>query len=109
MTQRTIADSTLRKPKVMKTVQAEAIREKFIEMVQSRHEALIEAQIKSALGEVVLWRTDHEGKTTTMNTAPDTQAAKFLYENAIGRPKERIEHSGAIGLVALVARLEQDV
>lgn len=99
--------ATITKPvKGLKRTIQERLRSKMADVVARRSVELFEAQMDAAIGKVVLEKTNEKGETSYMTTMPDTQAAKLLLEYTIGKPVEKIEHSGAIGIVALVKQLE---
>jgi hypothetical protein len=97
----------VRKPKTVRTIQAEYIRNKIAERLSEEALAVINAQIEAAKGTAVLTTEGPSGVTTSYGK-PDVNAAKSLFEQVLGRPKETVEHKGNVGLLSLITKLEND-
>lgn len=49
-----------------------------------------------------------DGKLVIKKDKPDVQAGKLLFEFSIEKPKQEVAHTGSMGIVHLIAQLEQD-
>lgn len=96
-----------RKPKTVRTIQAEYIRNKIAERLSEEALDIINAQIEAAKGTAVQI-TDGPQGTTTVTGRVDVNAAKSLFEQVLGRPKETVEHKGNVGLLSLISKLEDN-
>jgi len=77
------------RPIATKTLLTQLIRERIVQKVAEYLDPIIDAQVQAAIKE------------------SNTNAARFLIEHSVGKPKETVEHQGGMGLVALVAELEK--
>lgn len=66
---------------------------------------IVDAQISLAKG-FSHTTVDSNGQIHEKKELPDTQAAKLLFEYTLEKPKQEVHHSGTLGIVALVAQLE---
>jgi hypothetical protein len=96
------------RPVATKTLLTQMMRERIAQKIAEKLDPIIDAQISAAIGNLVLTRTDFKGRKSVSELAPDTNAARLLFEHSIGKPKETIQYQGAIGIVALVAQLERE-
>lgn len=76
----------------------EKIRARIADRVFENMETMLDAQVEAAEGAIV------EGKQQPANTF----AFKTLVELAGAGATQKIQHSGAVGIVALVKQLEHD-
>ncbi len=83
--------------KASHTIKSEAMRKKMIEMVNEKLEPLINAYLDSALG-LHIEVKEKDGKKRRYQKAPDITALKSLIDQAMGRAKESVEHSGVVTL-----------
>lgn len=90
-----------------KTLITQMIRERMVQKIVEKLDPILDAQIQAAIGSLKLTRTDFQGRQSISELAPDTNAARLLFEHTIGKPKETIQHQGGIGIVELVAQLER--
>ncbi len=96
------------RPIASTTLITQKIRERVIVKLHERIDPIIDSQINSAIG-IILKKIDSKGLSYYSEEPPNTSAAKFLIEQAIGRPQEKIEHSGDTkGLVALITALNDE-
>ena len=96
------------RPVASTTLISQKIRERVIEKLHERIDPIIDSQINSAIG-IILKKIDSKGLAHYLEEPPNTSAAKFLIEQAIGRPQEKIEHSGDTkGLVAIITALNNE-
>ena len=93
--------------KASHTIKSEAMRKKMIEMVNEKLEPLINAYLDSALGLHVEVKGS-DGKKRRYQKAPDIAALKSLIDQALGRAKESVEHSGSMTLEDLYSKASQD-
>lgn len=96
-----------RKPKTTRTLQAEYIRNKIAERLAQEIEPILEAQIQAAKGTSIQITETPQGVSTVTGRV-DVTAAKSLFEQVLGRPKETVEHKGNVGLVSLISKLENN-
>jgi len=95
------------RPVASKTIITQMMRERIAEKLYARINPLIDAQLNSAIG-IMLKKVDSKGMPYYSEESPNTNAAKFLVEQALGRPKESIEHSGGVkGIVGLISSLNE--
>lgn len=80
-------------PKSMRTLHAEAIREKIARMAAENMDSMVQAQINIASNEKLAY---------------SPSAFKGLLEHSIGRPTESIELKGRIGIVQLIKNLDNE-
>lgn len=101
------------RPKASKTLIAQKIRERVAQLVVEEVDPVIRAQIKSAIGGFSTMSVIRNGrgdieKTIQDELAPNHNAAKLLLEFSGAKPADKVQHSGVLGIVALVKKLEQD-
>jgi hypothetical protein len=91
-------------PKVKTLVEAN-FREMLANSMSINFPDIITAQVSLAKG---FQHTKEMPDGTLINKTelPDVQAAKLLFEYTMEKPKQTIEHKGTVGIVALVAQLE---
>lgn len=86
------------------------IKARMLEKLYAKIDPVIDAQIEAAAGRIKLTNltTDASGRESISisEQAPSTPAAKLLFENTIGKPKDTIEHKGGMGIVHLIKTLE---
>jgi len=94
------------RPVLTKTLITQRLKDLLAKRVEARFGPMIDAQLDSAIG-IMLQKSDRKtGNLYYQDEAPSTNAAKFLTEQLLGRPKESIEHSGEVkGLVGLITDL----
>ena len=80
--------------KSLKRTIQERIRSKIANRVAQETDSILDAQVGIA--------------TDTEQGSSAVQAAKLLFEQAGLTPAKQVKHSGAIGIVALVAQLESN-
>ena len=107
MTIRTGLKGRGNKPKTVRTLAADKIRDKIAQALADNIDEILKAQIDAAKG-ISIQTTEAPNGVTTVYGKPDIQAAKGLIEQAIGRPKETIEHKGNLGIVGIINQLEGD-
>lgn len=101
------------RPKASKTLITQKIRERVAQLVVEEVDPVIRAQIKSAIGGFSTMTIVRNGagtidKTVQDEQAPNHNAAKLLLEYAGAKPADKVQHSGTLGIVALVKKLEAD-
>lgn len=101
-------DKKVRKPKTVRTIQAEYIREKIAKRLADELDPIIDAQILAAKGEAIQTSWNEKTGETTVSGTPSVPAFKNLLEQVVGRPKETVEHQGKLSIVDLVRNLEDD-
>ena len=92
------------------TKKAQAMRAVLQEKVAEELEPILEGQIELAKGIVVHRKVKVKGKTYNKYylSKPDSSAAKYLLDQALGRAKESVEVSGEMTIVDLVNKLEDE-
>lgn len=116
------------RPKAGHTLQSEAMRATLIELVHKRIKPIVNGQIASAEGLQVMMTKDAENKWTQVinpdeverllnsdckdenyyqiwTKNPETNAAKYLLDQAVGKPKETID-ANITGSLSLVQALK---
>lgn len=101
------SESSVRKPKSMRTIHADKIRDKIAEYTSSKIEPILEAMSLAATGNVWIEKETKDGIFKEQR-APDVNAARLLIENASGRPTQQLEMKAMIGIVDLVKQLEEE-
>lgn len=81
--------------KAEKTLTSEKAREVLINSVTARMTELLEAKYALALGHKKLKITPF-GKEIVYIVSPDGTSIEYLFNQAFGKPKESVEHSGEI-------------
>ncbi len=88
----------------------ERIKNRMVQKMVEAMDPVLDAQIAAAKGGIVL-KTIKETKDGTFEElheqAPSTNAAKFLTEFIMDKPKVVVEHTGAVGIVHLIKSLEE--
>lgn len=94
------------RPIASATLITQKMRELMAQRVEARFGPIIDAQIDAAIG-IVSEKFDRKtGELYYVEEGPSTNAAKFITEQVLGRPKETVEHSGEVkGLVGLITSL----
>ncbi len=86
------------------------IKARIAERLYAKIDPVIDAMIETASGRTKLTTlvTDEKGneRITVQDTIPNSAAARLLLEHTVGKPKDTIEHKGAIGIVAMIKSLE---
>lgn len=95
------------KPKSMRTLHAEVIREKIAHFTASKIDGILEAMERSATGNTWVSKESKDG-TFKSQLPPDVNAAKLLIETTSGRPTQQVEMKAVIGIVDLVQQLEEE-
>jgi len=82
--------------KASHTLESEAVRKSIIKRVKKDTRPVLDALIHSALG---LWYEEKmpNGGKRIYKQKPDVQAAKYLFDQVVGRPKEMQEVTGKDG------------
>ena len=96
------------RPLATKTLITQKVRERIAARVAEQIDPILDGLINAAIGKIALEKTDTKGRVYYTDVPPDTNAARLLLEHSIGKPKETIQHQGAIGVLALVQSLERD-
>jgi hypothetical protein len=96
------------RPIATKTLITQKIRERIAQSVAEKLDPILDGLINAAIGNITLEKTDSRGKVYYTDVPPDTNAARLLLEHTIGRPKETIQHQGALGIVALIQSLSTE-
>ena len=87
-------------------IHSRLIREQMIKLFKPRAKKLFMALYDAAIG-LSVEELDDDGEVVRVySKAPDVNAAKLLFEQTIGKPKEQIEHTGGLSVFHLVAELE---
>lgn len=62
-----------------------------------------EAKVKGLAIQSIIKRygSEEEGFLALLNSG-ESSLIKFVYEHAYGKPKERVEHSGDVGIIQLI-------
>ena len=68
---------------------------------------MIDAQIDAAIGVISEKYDKKKDELYYVEEGPSTAAFVALSDRAIGKTKERVEHSGAVGIVHLINSLNQ--
>ena len=105
LTPQTITRSRLGNPRTVKKLVSERLREVMAKQVSREFEAINQAQIELAKGGESV-RLLKDGTELIVKVPADVNAARLLYSYVLGEPKQEIKHTGAIGIVQLVAQLE---
>jgi len=96
------------RPKMMHTARAEYIKNHLVERMSEESIEIINAQIEAAKGKSVQVTDSEKFGVTTVTGIPNVNAAKLLFEQVLGRPKETHEVKGTVGILNLVMSLEKD-
>lgn len=105
LTRPTIVKSRLGNPRTVKKLVSERLREVMAKQVAREFEAINQAQIDLAKGGESV-KVLKDGTKLIVTIPGDVNAARLLYSYVLGEPKQEIKHTGAIGIVQLVAQLE---
>lgn len=95
------------RPVSQQTLQTQQMRALMLKRLKPRAKEVFDALIGAAVG-VTMVDYDKEGEEFTYEKAPDVGAARLLFEYCFGKPTEKIEHSGGIGIVQLIASLDKN-
>jgi hypothetical protein len=93
------------RPIATKTLVTQMVRTHLVQRIAEEFDPIVDSLIQAAIGGILITRTNSSGRKTVSITKPDVSAARLLFEYAIGKPKETIEHHGGTGIVALIAEL----
>lgn len=94
------------RPATTKTLIAQKLKDTIAQSVAKRQEEITEALVDAAIG---ITTEQHDRKTGDLyytEKGPDVQAARILWEYAGLKPSEKIEMTGSLGIVQLIAQLE---
>jgi hypothetical protein len=95
------------RPPQVKTLIERNFKEILAAKMGTHFPDVIDAMISTAKGyETTTIAPD--GTILQKKDKPDVQAGKLLFEYTLDKPKQEIAHSGTMGIVHLVASLEQD-
>ena len=89
------------------TLASEEMRNQLVLKVKEYLDPLMDAYLDSALG-LHMETVDKDGVTRQYQKAPDIAALKSLIDQAMGRAKESVEHSGSMTLEDLYSKASQD-
>jgi len=78
------------------TKESEAVRKAIVKGVKKGVKPILTAMIDLALGVWVEQKMPH-GKTRVYRCKPDVHAAKYLFDQVVGKPKEMAEITGKDG------------
>lgn len=76
------------------TVEKEVLRAYLLKRISEKQEDIVTAQIELATG-TWIEKTSVEG-TRIYKEKPDGRTGEYLLNQSVGKPQEKIEHSGAI-------------
>lgn len=94
-----------RLPSIKREV-AEHLKEVMIEAVKPRFKKMIEAQMDAAIGITTEQHDRRTGALYYTDEVPSAQSAKLIMEYVLDKPKQEVKHTGSMGIVHLVAQLE---
>lgn len=75
--------------------------------VASRMKEMVDAQMDAAIGTKSEKYNAKDNSYYYVDNAPSTQAFNALTDRALGKPKEKIEHVGNIGILHLISSLNK--
>jgi hypothetical protein len=88
-------------PVSSRTLETQKMRELMLKRLKPRAKEVFDALIDAAVG-LRAARKDE----SVYSKAPDVQAARLLFEYALGKPKGEVEHIGGMSIYNLVHSLE---
>ncbi len=94
------------RPPMIKHQVAQHLKEVMIKAVKPRFEEMIHAQLDAAIGVTTEKHDRKTGELYYTEEGPNPTAAKLLMEYVLEKPTQKVEHKGAVGIVHLVAQLE---
>lgn len=74
--------------------------------ISKRMGKMVNAQIDAAIGVISEKYDAKNDKYYYVENGPSTAAFNSLTDRALGRPKEKVEHTGAIGIMHLIKQLK---
>lgn len=95
------------KPKSMRTLHAEIIREKIAQFTASKIDNILQAMEQSATGNTIVWQDTKDGRFER-SLPPSVEAAKLFIEHTSGKPTQPVEMKAVVGIVDLVKQLESN-
>jgi hypothetical protein len=94
------------RPTSTATLRTQKIREFMLKRFEKDAVEVYDALYRSAVG-IEIEDVDKDGETFYYSKAPDVNAARLLLEHTIGKPKEQIEHTGAMSLFHIIQQLKE--